>query len=159
MLVRFLFAAILLLTQGEARAEPPAVKPDIAPKLTMYLAKGAPNSCGWGCDRWIAFEGQVDQGAAARVRRFLASVKDTRRPIYFHSPGGSVEDSFVIGRLLRTRKAIARVGRTVATGCAAGTQADDACMIRYACLHPIWQSSSRLPEGCPTRLARDGGGG
>jgi len=128
MLVRFFFVAILLLTQGEARAEPTAVKPDIAPKLTMYLAKGAANSCGWGCDRWIAFEGQVDQGSAARARRFLASVKDTRRPIYFHSPGGSVEDSFVIGRLLRTRKAIARVGRTVATGCAAGTQFDDACM-------------------------------
>ena len=128
MLVRFFFVAILLLIQGEAHAETPAVKPDIAPKLMIYLAKGAANSCGWGCDRWIAFEGQIDQGAAARVRRFLAAVKDTRRPIYFHSPGGSVEESYLIGRLLRTRKAIARVGRTFATGCTTGTQVDDACM-------------------------------
>jgi hypothetical protein len=55
-------------------------------------------------------------------------VKDTQRPIYFHSPGGAVEPSFAIGRLLRSRKAIARVGRTVVTACAAGTQIDAACL-------------------------------
>jgi hypothetical protein len=27
-------------------------------------------------------------------------VKDTQLPIYFHSPGGMVEQAFVIGRLL-----------------------------------------------------------
>jgi hypothetical protein len=89
---------------------------------------GAPDSCGPGCDRWIAVEGEVDAGAAARIRRFLADAKDIRRPFYFHSPGGAVEQSYVIGRRLRGRKAIARVGRTLATACGGGTQVDAVCL-------------------------------
>ncbi len=113
---------------GAARAETPAEKAGFAPRLTIYLARGAPNSCGAGCDRWIAVEGEVDRDAAARIRRFLAGVKDTQRPIYLHSPGGNVEQSYAIGRLLRGRKAIARVGKTIATACATGTQVDAACL-------------------------------
>lgn len=128
MIFRFLFVAALLLIGPELRAETPVEKAGFSPKLVIYLAKGAANSCGPGCDRWIAVEGEVDAGAAARIRRFLATVKDTQRPIYFHSPGGAVEPSFVIGRLLRSRKAIARVGRTIVAACAAGTQIDAACL-------------------------------
>jgi hypothetical protein len=129
MLVRLLFLLACLLLPGALRAEgPPAEKPEFASRLTIYLAKGSPDACGPGCDRWIAIEGQIDQGAASRVRRFLAGIKDTQRPIYLHSPGGNVEQSYVIGRLLRGRKAVARVGRTIATACAAGTQVDAACL-------------------------------
>jgi hypothetical protein len=128
MIFRFLFLAALLLIGPELRAQTPAEKAGFSSKLVIYLAKGAANSCGPGCDRWIAVEGEVDVGAAARIRRFLSTVKDTQRPIYFHSPGGAVEPSFVIGRLLRSRKAIARVGRTIVTACAAGTQIDAACL-------------------------------
>lgn len=129
MLARILFLLALLLFPGALRAAgPPAEKAGFASKLTIYLAKGAPDACGPGCDRWIAIEGQIDQDAASRVRRFLAGVKDTQRPIYLHSPGGNVEQSYVIGRLLRARKAIARVGRTIATACSAGTQEDAACL-------------------------------
>jgi hypothetical protein len=127
----FLLAALLLiqsLVHGEVHAASPAEKDGFAPKLIIYLAKGPANACGPGCDRWIAVEGEVDRGAAARVRRFLKDVKDTQRPIYFYSPGGAVDQSFMIGRLLRSRKAIARVGRTLATACAAGSQFDDACL-------------------------------
>jgi hypothetical protein len=102
--------------------------PGYAPKLIIYLAKGEANSCGQGCDRWIAIEGRVDADAASRVRQFLRGVKDTRRPIYFHSPGGDVRQAFAIGRLLRARKAVGRVGRTVVSACAAGSQVDDACL-------------------------------
>ena len=103
-------------------------RPDFRPRLIIYNAKGPANACGPGCDRWIAVEGQVDEGAAARVSRFLRDVKDSKRPIYFHSPGGSVRPSYVIARLLRGRKAVARIGRTIATGCAGGTQVDAACL-------------------------------
>jgi hypothetical protein len=99
-----------------------------SPNLIIYSAKGPANSCGPGCDRWIAVEGTVDQGAASRIRRFLRDVKDTQRPIYFHSPGGAVEPAFMIGRLLRSRKAVARVGRTIVDGCSSGTKVDDACL-------------------------------
>lgn len=129
MFVRVLFLVASLLFPGALRAEgPSAEKAGFASKLTIYLAKGAPDACGPGCDRWIAIEGQIDQDAAFRIRRFLAGVKDTQRPIYLHSPGGNVEQSYVIGRLLRSRRAIARVGRTIATACATGTQEDAACL-------------------------------
>lgn len=129
MFVRVLLCLSFLSFPGALRAEaPPAERPGFASRLTIYLAKGAPDACGPGCDRWIAIEGQIDQDAAARIRRFLAGVKDTQRPIYLHSPGGNVEQSYAIGRLLRSRKAIARVGRTIATACAAGTQIDAACL-------------------------------
>jgi hypothetical protein len=128
MINRILFLAILLLGYGDLRAEPPPQNADFAPNLTIYLAKGPPNSCGPDCDHWIAIEGTVDQNAASRIRRFLTKIKDTQLPIYLHSPGGSVEQSFVIGRLLRDRKAVARVGRTVVTACGTGTQVDEACL-------------------------------
>ncbi|SDN17706.1 hypothetical protein [Afipia sp. GAS231] len=129
MISRLLLVVALLLIHGELRAEPSeAEKHGFAPKFIIYNAKGPADSCGPGCDRWIAAEGEVDTEAAARVRRFLSAVKDTKRPIYFHSPGGVVEQSYVIGRLLRSRKAIARIGRTVAAACAGGTQVDAACL-------------------------------
>lgn len=129
MLARILFLATLLLISGALRAEEtPAEKAGFPPRLTIYLARGAPDACGPGCDRWIAIEGEIDQNAAPRIRRFLAGVRDTQRPIYLYSPGGNVEQSYVIGKLLRNRKAVARVGRTIATACAAGTQVDAACL-------------------------------
>ena len=127
MMFRALVLAALLLAPGELRAEPVPAAAGFEPKLIIYLARGAANSCGPGCDRWIAVEGTVDAGAAARISRFLRGVKDTRRPIYLF-PGGSVEPAYAIGRLLRSRKAVARVGRTIVAACAAGTQIDDACL-------------------------------
>lgn len=126
-MVRLLLLAALLLVHGETYAETPAEKAGFPPRMIIYAAKGPANSCGPGCDRWIAVEGEVDVGAAARVGRFLREARD-QRPIYFHSPGGSVRQSYVIGRLLRGRKAVARVGRTIATACAGGTQIDAACL-------------------------------
>ncbi|MCG2628491.1 hypothetical protein L6654_17795 [Bradyrhizobium sp. WYCCWR 13023] len=129
MLVRvLLLLASLTIPTALCAEQTAAEKAGFASNLTIYLAKGAPGACGPGCDRWIAIEGEIDANAASRVRRFLAGVKDTQRPIYLHSPGGNVEQSYVIGRLLRSRKAVARVGQTIATACAAGTQVDAACL-------------------------------
>ena len=129
MLARILLLVALLLSPVAMHAEGTTAEQNgFASRLTIYLAKGAPDACGPGCDRWIAIEGQIDQDAAPRIRRFLAGVKDTQRPIYFHSPGGNVDQSYAIGRLLRSRKAIARVGRTIVTACATGTQVDAACL-------------------------------
>lgn len=128
MMFRFFLLAALLLTSGELHAQTAAEKAGFAPRLLIYNARGPANSCGAGCDRWIAIEGQVDAGAASRVARFLRDAKDVTRPIYFHSPGGSVRPSYAIARMLRGRKAVGRIGRTIATACAPGTQVDAACL-------------------------------
>jgi hypothetical protein len=72
MIFRFFLLAALLLAGGSSRAETPEEKAGFPPKLIIYLAKGSPNSCGPGCDHWIAIEGKLDQGAAER-RAFEAS--------------------------------------------------------------------------------------
>ena len=128
MMLRLFLLAVLLLVHGEVRAQTQAEKAGFAPKLLIYNARGPANACGPGCDRWIAIEGQVDDGSAARISRFLRDAKDSKRPIYFHSPGGSVRPSYFIARVLRSRKAVGRIGRTIATGCARGTQVDAACL-------------------------------
>jgi hypothetical protein len=128
--VSFALAFRLALMPGvaDAAATPAPNAAAFSEKLVIYLARGAQNACGPGCDRWIAVEGKVDADAAPRVRRFLRSLKDGRRPIYFYSPGGSVPQAFAIGRLLRSLKATARVGLTTVPACAGGTQFDDACL-------------------------------
>jgi hypothetical protein len=125
---RILLVAAILFLPAAIRAEPARDFPGFTPKLIIYLARGSANACGPGCDRWIAVEGQVDQGAASRIRSFLEKVKDTQRPIYFHSPGGSVDQAYIIGRLLRKRKAVARVGKTLVALCGSGSQVDDDCV-------------------------------
>ena len=123
------FLIALLLMPDCGMAAPPVPEADAPlPQLTIYAAKGPPDSCGPGCDRWIAIEGKIEAGAAARVERFFRERKDPQRPIYFNSPGGEMRDSLAIGRLLRGRKVIGRVGRTVVDACP-GTQTDDACTL------------------------------
>lgn len=111
---------------GAAPPAPSAEKP--MDRLAIYAAKGPPDSCGPGCDQWIAIEGKIDEGAAARVERFFRERKDTQRPLYFNSPGGAMRDGLAIGRLLRARKVVGRVGRTIVDACP-GTQTDDACSL------------------------------
>lgn len=128
MMLRLFLLAVLLLVYGKAQAQTAAEQHGFPPRLIIYNAKGPPDACGPGCDRWIAVEGQVDDGAAVRVSRFLRDAKNDKRPIYFHSPGGSVRPSYVIARVLRSRKAVARIGRTIASACAGGSQVDAACL-------------------------------
>lgn len=110
----------------DAPAKPAKSPP--SPNMMFYIAKGAPDSCGRGCDTWIAAEGQIDGGTAGRMRRFLAQHKDKSLPIYFFSPGGNVDQSLQMGRLLRARNATARVGRTLVKACEADKQFDKACL-------------------------------
>jgi len=126
---KLLVALSLLSLADPGTAAPAGPEPQpTVPQLTIYAAKGPPESCGPGCDRWIAIEGKIERGAAARVERFFRERKDVNRPIYFNSPGGEMHEAFAIGRLLRTRKATGRVGSTIVDACP-GAQMDDACMM------------------------------
>lgn len=123
------FSLLVMSFADPGRAAPPASAADKPmEQLAIYQAKGPPDSCGPGCDRWIAIEGRIEIGSAARVERFFRERKDTQRPVYFNSPGGEMRDALTIGRLLRARKIAGRVGRTVVDACP-GTQTDEACTL------------------------------
>lgn len=100
----------------------------VLPVTAVYLAKGRPDSCGRGCDRWIAVEGKMDKAAAARLRSFFRAQKASKLPIYLHSPGGDVRQALAMGRMLRERKATARVARTMVKECGLDGQAEPACL-------------------------------
>lgn len=108
--------AVLFLLAGAAAAAAQS-----AAGMVFYVARGAPGSCGRGCDRWIAAEGQIDSQAAARLRAFL-SQQNQNLPLYLYSPGGDMGQAMEMGRMLRRRNATVGVGRTLVKDCANGGQ-------------------------------------
>ena len=150
MTLRALLVASLVLTCGQAAAAPSGVRAapgePLAAPMVFYVAKGAPDACGIGCDSWIVAEGQIDSGAAPRFRKFLRQLRDRNLPIYFSSPGGNLDQALAMGNMLRERPMVARVARTVVNEC--GFEAQDSAV----CLK-LKQSGRELHGGLWTRNA------
>ncbi len=86
--------------------------------MVFFLAKGEEGACGPRCSEWIAAEGQIEAGTAQQLRSLLTRLGRRNLPIFFHSPGGNVTTSTVMGRLLRERDMTAGVSETIPVGCA-----------------------------------------
>jgi hypothetical protein len=97
------------------------------PSMAFFLAKGDADACGPGCSEWIGADGAIDADAARRLRALLGRVGERRLPIFFHSPGGSVEGALAIGRLMRARGLTAGVAWTVPQGCDARQPREESC--------------------------------
>ncbi len=125
-----LVAVFALSTQSSLAAPAPdfALPKGVLPVVAVYLAKGPPDSCGPGCDRWIAVEGKMDAGATARLRKLYKAHRTANLPLYLHSPGGDVRQGIAMGRLLREHKATARVARTLVKECGVDGQGEAACL-------------------------------
>ncbi|WP_316198917.1 hypothetical protein [Bradyrhizobium sp. SZCCHNS2002] len=151
-----LLAALVLMCSRSLAA--PAASParhlaDHSPPISFYLVKGQPGACGEGCDSWIAAEGRIDNIAVARFRKFLKQVGDRRLPIYFESPGGNLEQALAIGNLLRERKAIARVGRTMVRDCGLEAQDSEVCVkLKQSgreLTGDVWTRGAMCASACP----------
>jgi hypothetical protein len=137
-----------------AKQPPPAVPakrpapPAAAPPVMFYVARGAPDSCGRGCDRWIAVEGQINADAAGRFKAFVKKhLKDRHLPMYFSSPGGNLEQAIFIGNMLRELSATARVARTTVKDCGFEAQTSEVCL-------KLKRSGRELAAGLSTRGAQ-----
>ncbi len=121
--MRWTIALVLtLLAAAPARAQADRAKTieDLhkkSPPIVFFIAHGGADSCGTGCDSWIAAEGRIDDEAPARLRRALEQAGKRKLPIYFQSPGGGMREAMEIGRMLRSRGLTAGVGRTLPQGC------------------------------------------
>jgi hypothetical protein len=141
MTLRPVLAALFVLVCGPVAAQPLArpaqpararaaitVRPIQTHPVVFYVAKGAPDSCGSGCDTWIAIEGQIDGGAAARFRRFFQPLRNRNLPIYITSPGGNLDQALAMGTFLHAKPAVVRVARTVVKECGFEAQDSDVCL-------------------------------
>src|SRR5256885_10426716 len=130
MILRASIVAFLMLLGGSVSAAP-IIKRTAPPAPTgpmvFYVVKGTNDTCGRGCDSWIAVEGQVDSAAAPRFKRFLQQVGNRDLPIYLASPGGNLDQALAMGAILRERRATARVGRTMVSDCGLESQDSLAC--------------------------------
>src|SRR5438552_3575881 len=81
--------------------------------MVFFVANGPADSCGPGCDRWIAAEGTLTPGSAQRFEDFLAKSSRQGLPVFFHSSGGSLYEAFQIGLTLRIRRIMACVWSNV----------------------------------------------
>jgi len=156
---RAAFLAILVLgltavpaSAATASARPkPVVTP--APPMVFYVAKGAPDACGRGCDSWIVLEGQVDASAAPRFKKFLQRIGNRNLPLYFHSPGGNLDQALAMGAMLRERHAVARVARTVVRECGFEAQDSEVCLKLKQSgreLHgDLWTRGATCNSACP----------
>jgi hypothetical protein len=95
--------------------------------LTFYVAKGAPNACGKGCNTWIAAEGGFDLGAVARFKQFLKTTSNRGLPIFFYSPGGVAQNAMTVGRIMRALKMTAGVAKTTPVECVTAKLSEKAC--------------------------------
>jgi hypothetical protein len=99
--------------------------------MVFYVAKGPADSCGRGCDRWIAAEGTFVAGTAQRFQGFLETLSrqepSQNLPIAFHSRGGEISQATQIGLILRKRGMKASVGRTTTERCRVFSTKDETC--------------------------------
>jgi hypothetical protein len=112
---------------GPGTPPPGAVKVPPMGDIVFYVAHGDPDACGRGCNEWIAAEGQIDTGAAQRLRRLLAKLGRRRPPLFLHSPGGNISGSIELGRLIREQKLAVSVAHTIPRGCDRDKPIDKSC--------------------------------
>ena len=164
MTLRRVIVAVFVLLCGSATAQTVArpvapARARLVPRplqthpVVFYVAKGAPDSCGQGCDSWIAIEGQIDGSAAARFRKFYKPLRDRNLPIYITSPGGNLEQALAMGTFLHEKPAVVRVARTIVRECGFEAQDSDVCIklkqSGRALTGDLWTRNAICNSACP----------
>jgi hypothetical protein len=120
-LVAVLLCGLVAPAAAAGRAQP---LPATEPPMQVYLVRSAEAGCEPQCPEWIAAQGRIEEGSAARLRRVLRQLKDRKVPLLIDSNGGRVGEALEIGRLARASGLDVAVSRTELITCAA---ADASC--------------------------------
>lgn len=109
------FAMAGLAAFGPASAQTRPAAPATAP-MTFTLVTGTPDSCGAGCSQWIVAEGAILPGSVVVFDEFLKQFGGSRPPVVIHSPGGVLDVTLALGRIVRRAGLDTIVARTERSG-------------------------------------------
>jgi Tfp pilus assembly protein PilF len=93
---------------GLRRLGQPAPKPTPMPKspaaaMKVMVVRSASPDCGDKCPEWISAQGDIDGETPAQFRKVLKAIGSKKLPLFIDSGGGSVNDGYEIGRLVRAK--------------------------------------------------------
>jgi hypothetical protein len=87
--------------------------------MKFQRVRSASPTCGDACPEWISAEGRIMSGITAfQLKRQIMALGDRKLPIFIHSAGGSVEEAYAMGRLIRARGLAVSVTKTDMMECA-----------------------------------------
>ena len=95
--------------------------------MDVFIVKSSEPNCEPNCPAWIAAQGTIRPGAVAKLRKVLKQLGKQKLPILIESPGGTVEESLVLGRLIRASGFEIVVAKTELQTCA---RSDAICLAR-----------------------------
>ena len=117
-LVPALVLCLAIGTSAPAGADPADAPPaPDEPVMQVHLVRSAAPGCEPQCPEWIAAQGRIEPGTAARFKTLLRQLGTRTVPVLIDSGGGAVSEAFVIGRLLRARGLDVAVSGTVLAPC------------------------------------------
>ena len=107
----------------EAKRNPSATPGKVAlphtgtPMQVTFVRSSQPG-CEPNCPEWISAQGSVNADSVAQFKKVLNKLGQRKLPILIESRGGAVDESLVIGRLIRSKGLDVVVTKTVFQGCA-----------------------------------------
>ncbi len=86
------------------------------PMRVLHVTSVDP-ACQPNCPEWISAEGIVTPGKARDFARVVAALGGRRLPVLISSHGGSVRDALQMGMLIRSKRLVVAVARTMIANC------------------------------------------
>ena len=87
--------------------------------MHMQVVRSNDPFCVQRCSDWIALDGPIGIGSAAKFAKLVHSLGKRALPVLVNSKGGSVSDAMAMGRLIRARHLDVAVSKTELTTCPA----------------------------------------
>jgi hypothetical protein len=120
--------------------------------MKVMIVRSASPDCGAACPEWISAEGYIGSETPALFKKVLGQLGGRKLPLFIDSGGGSVDESYEIGRMVRAKGLDVFVTKTELVPCAA---ADAACKARAkgAALGVARPHESKCASSCAFILA------
>ena len=93
-------------------------------RMRIAVYRLADPSCADECPEWISAQGPIGYGSAAEFAAVLRRLGGRKLPVFIHSKGGLLSESYAIGRAIRAQKLDVYITRTQDKTC---TQPPEAC--------------------------------